>query len=269
MSGQSRTTPPAAMTIDIAAPVNEHDVLAYCLQRSPDLVDGGARLRTYEGFPSAGAALNRALEESEAEVVVLVHQDVYLPRGFLGRLSASLARLSAIDPDWAVVGAIGIDAGSVLHGRTWSSGLKRLIGDVVDQPTPIESLDELMLVVRRASGVRFDEGLPGFHLYGTDIVQLAKAKGLKSYVVDSPVIHHSRPVVDLSGGYFNAYGYLQRKWREVLPVPNLICPIQPSGLKLRWLNLRIRMKYRGRKQRVDPTGDPVAIARRLGLEDAA
>jgi hypothetical protein len=133
----------------------------------------------------------------------------------------------------------------------------------------IESLDEVMLVIRRGAGLQFDVDLPGFHLYGTDIVQTAKARGLKSYILDAPIVHHSRPTVDLSGGYRRAYGYMQRKWRAVLPVPNLICSIHRSTLPFLWRNARIRMHYRGRTERAEPTGDPAGIARDLGLEEIA
>ena len=40
----------------------------------------------------------------------------------------------------------------------------------------MQSFDELLIVLRRDSGLRFDEGLPGWHMYGTDIVQTARAR---------------------------------------------------------------------------------------------
>jgi len=256
-------------TIDLAAAVNNRTVLANCLERSPDVASGSLPLRIYEGFGSAGAAFERAFAESSADVLVLAHQDVYLPVGFLEGLHAQLAQLEAIDPRWAVAGIIGLDAAGVLTGQAWSSGLKRMLGERVATPTPAVTLDELLLIVRRGSGIAFDPALPGFHMYAGDIVQTARSRGLRAYVVDGPVVHHSRPVVRLDAGYRRAYAYMQRKWRDDLPIPNLICTIKRSSLSLNVKDAKIRWRHRGRTTRPEPTEDPATIARRLGMEPAA
>lgn len=253
---------------DVAAAVNSPAVLANCLARSPDIVGGALTLRTYEGYACAARAYNRALAESRAEVVVFAHQDVYLPRGFREGLRAQVERLERLDPTWAVAGVTGLDAAGVLHGQTWSSGLGRLVGERPSAPVAVETLDEMLLLVRRGSGLAFDAGLPGFHLYAADAVQIAKAAGLTSYVVDLPAIHHSRPVVRLDAGYRRAYRYMQRKWRAVLPIPNLVCPIARSSLPLLVRDARIRWRHRGKARPGDPQDDPSAIAVRLGFERA-
>lgn len=255
--------------IDVAAAVNDEKVLSTCLQRSPDIKEGRAALRTYVGFQTAGLAYNRALDESTADYLVLAHQDVYLPKDFLEHLRVQIAELNRLDPQWAVAGAIGLDHENALQGQVWSSGLKRVIGARPVTPVPAICLDELLLVVRRASGVRFDEKLPGFHMYGVDIIHIAKAGGLACYILDIPVIHHSRPVITLSGGYHEAYRYMQAKWRANLPIRNLICTIYPTSLFLIWRNIQLRRRHRGKTERPEPTGDPVTIAREVGFESAA
>ena len=253
--------------IEVAAAVNDPKVLANCLERSPAIASGRARLRTDRGYATAGLAYNPALADSDATYLVLVHQDVYLPSGLFDRLVEQLELLDRMDPDWAVAGVIGLDEDGAVRGQTWSSGLQLLVGSKVTVPKPATTLDEVLLVVRLASDIRFDEHLPSFHLYATDIVQIARHSGRGAYVIDAPVIHHSRAVVNLSGGYSAAYRYLQHKWRASLPLPNLICPIQPSSLQLRWRNMRMLIRNFGRTTRVDPPSDPVTIAKRLGLED--
>ncbi|MFL5296745.1 MAG: glycosyltransferase [Phenylobacterium sp.] len=257
-------TPP--QSIDIAAAVNDREVLANCLQRSPDIARDRADLRIYEGFASAAKAYNRALDEAKAAYVVLVHQDVYLPADFLARLQKAVDELTASDPSWGVAGVIGLTEAGEVAGETWSSGLRQTVGRKVAEPTRIVTLDELLLVVRRASGLKFDEGMPGFHLYAADLVQTARSKGLASYVLDLPVVHHSRPVVCLDAGYRRAYRYMQAKWRHSLPLPNLVCPVERSMLRLLILDGRLRWRNRGRRNRQPATGDPVEIARRLGME---
>lgn len=253
-------------TIDAAAAVNSRSVLSTCLAASPDIRSGALSLTTYEGCTSAPQAYNRAISESAADVVVLVHQDVYLPAGFLARLRAEIASLEREDPDWGVLGVIGLDADSVVRGQTWSSGIGDLVGVQVQTAQRIVTLDEVILIVRTASGLRFDEDLPGFHMYGADIVQTARKAGIASYVANLPLVHHSRPVVRLDASYRRAYRHLQRKWRADLPIPNLICAITASPIPLLLKDAKLRWRNRGKLARKEADGDPSVIARRLGFE---
>lgn len=258
--------PPARPSLELAAAVNNSDVLGNCLRRSPDVVSGALRLRTYQGYSSAAAAYNAALRDCDADVLVLAHQDVYLPAGFLAGASGQLTQLFDLDPNWAVAGVTGLDASGALQGRTWSSGIGAVLGEAPPRPVVVETLDEMLLFVRRDSGLAFDAEMPSFHLYAADAVLNAKARGQRSYVIDTPAIHHSRAVVALDGGYRQAYRFMQRKWRKELPIPNLVCPITRSPLTLLMRDLRIRRRHGGKPRPQEPRDDPSIIARRLGFE---
>ena len=131
----------------------------------------------------------------------------------------------------------------------------------------MSSVDELVIILRRKSGLRFDEKLPGFHLYGADIVQTALARRLGAYVIDAPVVHNDKRVKDLGREYGNAYRYLQRKWRERLPIPTTIAPITRWGVPLWRVRMRDWVMRRRKGVRYDELlPDPVDIARRLGYE---
>jgi hypothetical protein len=253
-------------TIDLAAAANNDAVLRNCLGRSPDVVVEALTLRVYKGAPSAGAALNQALDGSQADVLIVAHQDVYLPEGFLAALRLRLTELDASDPNWAIAGVIGQTAAGVLAGRTWSSGLGVVLGAPEGAPIAVEALDEMLLFVRRASGLRFDEQLPGFHLYAADAIQIARARGMRSYVIDAPAVHHSRAVVELGADYRLAYRYMQAKWRSQLPIPNLVCPLKRWPFELWLRDLRIRSRHRGKLRPPEPMDDPSVIARRIGFE---
>lgn len=264
--GESQALHAGALSVDIASAVNDHDVLEKVLRRSPDIASGGTPLRIYEGFSSAGAAYNKALSETAADVLVLVHQDVYLPRGFVANLQAQLAALAARDPNWAVAGIIGLDERGELHGQVWSSGLQRHIGEAVPAPTPVITLDEVVLFIRRGAGVAFDETLPSFHLYAADLALLERHEGRWAYVINAPLIHHSKSLIALDEGYKRAYRHMQRKWRAILPVHNLVCRITRSPLNIMLKDFRIRRLHPGVKVRPPAKGDPVEIAQRLGFE---
>lgn len=249
-----------------AAAINDRDVLGRCLAASPDIVSGAIPLATYEGYRTAGSAYNAALEHSPAPVLILVHQDVYLPAGFAEKLDKALRMLNEHDPRWAVAGVVGCHPDGHVVGHTWCSGNDRVIGTPENLPQPVASLDELLLVIRIDAHLRFDPKLPSFHLYATDIVQTALRAGRTSYAIDVPVIHHSRPIADLGAAYRQAYRYMQRKWRNALPIPNPVFYINQSILPLLVRDLKKRIRNRGRARPPAPTGDPAEIARRLGFE---
>lgn len=252
----------------VAAAVNDRMILADCLARSPDIATASLGLKVYEGFETAGLAYNQALDDCDRDWLLLAHQDVYLPTGFAARAIAALDALTSIAPDWAVAGVIGGDGAGDVVGKVWCSGNQRLISGRTSLPARAKTLDELIIIMRPASGLRFDPALPSFHLYAADIILAAEAGGQSCWVIDAPVVHHSRPVVNLGGGYAKAWHYMRRKWQARLPVPNLVCPITRSPLTLWEKDLRIRFANRGRRDRGDAPGDPVEIARRLGFEAA-
>lgn len=256
--------PRSATEFCVAAAVNDRDILAACLQRSPDIAEHGLELRTYEGYASAASALNAGLDNSSAPIVIFAHQDVYLPRLWLRNLAAQIDRLETAHPNWGALGLYGRRLTGETVGRVWSSGLGREAGEGGFAPAEAATLDELLLVVRRASGLRFDEDLPGFHLYGTDIVTEGRARGVPSFVIDAPVVHNSRPVRTLKGAYAKAYAYMQKKWRKRLPILTLICDIEPHSLRLWRAQLQGMKIYKRNVRR--PKRDAVEIARSLNYE---
>ncbi|HWY61111.1 MAG TPA: hypothetical protein VNW15_04345 [Rhizomicrobium sp.] len=260
---------PIAYSMILASAVNNTGVLENCLQRSPDVAEGRLALRTYRDYRSASLAYNVALDELTEDVIAFAHQDVYLPAGSLTRIQNLLTELSVCDPDWVVCGVIGMNAAGATLGQTWCTANGRLLGPPVDTAVEIMTLDETLLLLRRASGVRFDAGLPSFHLYAADIIQTGIARGQKSYVLPVPIVHHSRAVVNLDAGYRAAYRHMQRKWRAVLPLHNLCCEIHHSDFYLIKEYLRHRWRHGFGPRPPEPKDNPALIARRLGWEPRA
>ncbi len=255
------------MDISFAAAVNDRAVLGKNLQASCLFENDNNILNLYENRVSASAAYLEGMDASGSGYIVFVHQDVYLPKSWIGRLESAIGHLNSKDPRWAVLGAVGVTADSRHVGRAWSSGIGRVIGRPLDQPVKVVSIDEMVIVLRRQSGSRFDAGLPGFHLYGTDIVQTAASQGGTAYVADIPVIHNSRPVVDLDRGFVAAYRYMRDKWASRLPIDTLIVPITRSMIPLYRARARLIWTRKRRLQRAtDPSRDPRAIAETVGFE---
>lgn len=261
------------------AAVNKPEVLAANLAASPSLSRHPGLLNIQENCSSASIAYNRGLQETTAEIVVFAHQDVYLPEGWDMLLEQRVRELDILDPTWAVAGLVGLTIENRVAGHVWSTGLVREIGDPSGLPVATTCIDELLIVLKRSSGVRFDPTLPNFHLYGMDIVQTARASGRGAYIVHAPVVHNSRPVQTLEGGYTEAYRYMQDKLADSLPLPTLIIDLCADDSELEnekrrpvfqvW---RRRLSRRWRLFRMDwrwflKSPSPQAISYRVGYEE--
>jgi hypothetical protein len=170
------------------------------------------------GFTSAGAAYNAGIRQSTGEILVFAHQDVYLPSEWDSQLAAAVSQLSQSAPNWAVLGVWGITRESKAHGYMYCTCMQKMLGQPFRQPVPCASLDEVVLILRRSAALQFDEQLPGFHLYGTDICLVAMQAGFSSYVIPAFCIHNACGQTFLPWAFWLAYFYFRHKWKERLPI---------------------------------------------------
>jgi hypothetical protein len=187
------------------------------------------------------------MTEETGDLLMFVHQDVYLPPGWVMALQATLQWLQQTDPNWGVIGVFGVGKDGSRRGHVYSTGLGAELGEQFSTPMEAISLDELLLITRRTSGLRFDDGLPGFHLYGTDICLEAAKRGMKNYIVPAFCIHNSNGLKYLPKPFWEAYLYIRNKWKEQLPIRTSCTTITrgcgplieaaKSGV-LRWLRKR-------------------------------
>lgn len=244
--------------------VNNERILEENLLASSIIADCSTQLILQRNYQSASLAYNKAILMAKSDIMIFVHQDVYIPSGWQACLEKALTRLK--DKPWAVLGIIGKNRNKEVVGRTWSTGLGCEVGKRIEGPVPVETIDELLIVVNKKSGIRFDENLPGFHLYGTDIVQTAIEMGYEAYVMDAPVIHNSLPVKKLGPDYAACYHYMQKKWKQRLPLDTLILPITYWGWPLNTKKIKqyfYRNHSRGNYSRLH---DPSIKAKELGYE---
>lgn len=263
---------PKMFEFDVVAAVNNDRVLTENLLASPLVRKKGGWIYTERGFSSAAAAYNAGLDETEADIVIFAHQDVYFPEGWERNFRAGLSKIESSDPNWGVIGIYGVKADGTHVGRVWSSGIGRELGKTLEEPVAVKTIDELVIILNRRAGLRFDEKLPGFHLYATDIAQMAADEGRSVYVIDAPVVHNSVPVLSLGGAYTKAYLYLRRKWRQRLPVVTTVATISMIGwslwrtrLRMAWLNGRHGQRRRAALEQKKRT-DPKQVAVMLGYE---
>lgn len=255
-----------APSIGIVAAVNDESVLNENLKRSPVIENGTVPLLELRKQPSASKAYNVGLDTTSHEIIVFAHQDVYLPAPWLDNLLAAIATLERQQPHWGVIGLFGVTATGEAVGHVWSSGIGRELGAAFADPIEAASIDEMVIVLRRASGLRFDERLAGFHLYATDICLAARTIGAGVYVVHAPAVHNSVPVRTLRGYYLEAYRYLKKKWAFLLPIRTPIAPItryEVGFWRAEWRRLRTRITNSGHPSE---RRDARLVARTLGYE---
>jgi len=255
--------PPMSDDFCVIAAVDDDRILAGCLERSPDIASGALPLTVIRGARSMAEAYNSGLEQTEAAICIFAHQDVYLPEGWLDLVRERLRQLEAEHSDWMVAGPYGVKPGGAHVGRVWDVNMGRELGQSGFAPTPVGSLDELLLILRREPGFQFDTQLPHFHLYGTDLVQSALSTGRGAFAVELPVVHNNRPWASLGGGYLAAYRYARRKWRARLPIAMTVCWLSFNPLHL-W---RVRWRRRNIAERgAGLLADAAEVATAAGYE---
>jgi hypothetical protein len=158
---------------------------------------------------SCPEALNLAWGRAGTDLLVFCHEDVVFPPDWLAALRRSLEALEGLDPPWAVAGPIGRAGKRFLGHCAGPDGTYRRFGPL---PAPVDTLDEMCLVVPRDLPIRFDESLGGFHLYGADLCIQAAEAGRGSYAIDAPCRHDST-VRHRPPEYHAIKRKLQAKWR--------------------------------------------------------
>ena len=209
---------------------------------------------------NAAQGLNHGIEAVQGDWVVCVHQDVLFPPGYLARLQSALDALPA---DAAVAGIVGCERNG------------RFRGHIVDPnghcfwpglPRGVLALDEVLLAVRVASGLRFDPQVPGFHCYGADLCFEADRRGLLAMAIDAPLVHLSTGKLDAN--YDRASQWLMEKWGarygHVLPMPTLLLQDEARASWFRRLGIRWRRRQGRLSRNETPCAGSPCPAHELG-----
>ena len=221
--------------ITFAVAVNNREVFENNFLGSPCLRGPSEhQVLVQEGYNSAAKAYNSAIDRASHDLVVLAHQDIFLPETWVAQLNRALDYLEAEDPQWGVLGCYGETLNDNGRGHIYSSGLGTM-GRPFERPAPVQTLDEIVLILRKSSGLRFDEGLPHFHLYGTDICLRAGSQGMKSYAICAFCIHNTHQSLILPREFYDCCKHIKRVWKDSLP-------IQTTCIRLTRSNLQVHLR---------------------------
>jgi Glycosyltransferase like family len=245
--------------ITLAVAVNDRVVLEANLLASPALGESSdQQILLQQEYSSAAQAYNHAIDQSTNDLMVFLHQDMYLPAGWFARLAICIAQLDRKDSSWGVAGCWGTTRTGAGFGHVYSPGVE-VLGGRFDDPEQVQALDEIVLVMRRSRGLRFDEGLGHFHFYGADLCLQAQARGMRAYAISDFCIHNANYQLVLPREFYDGYRYMKRKWRAQLPVHTPCVRISRFDRDLRERKMqeffrRVRGRLIGQFRSQDPAG---------------
>ena len=182
--------------VSVVCVFNDPAVLESCLRRS---IHGGrdaaphteliAVDNRHHKFATAGAALNSGARSARNEVIAFVHQDVYLHS--LPALEVAAANLLE-SPGIGLVGAVGITGQGRLVGRIRDRVVP--LGDRAPSPRDVDSLDEVLILVRREDVLRSpltEDHLLAWHAYAVEYAARVRRAGKRATALDIPITHNS------------------------------------------------------------------------------
>jgi hypothetical protein len=248
--------------------VNDRDLLESNFLASPCLQQlKGHQVLIQENFRSAAKAYNDGIERAVNDLIVFCHQDILLPKLWLSQLGSALQYLELHDREWGVLGSYGKTQDGRGWGHVYSSG-RDVIGEPLERPVVIQTLDEIVLILRKSAALRFDDSLPHFHFYGTDICLRAASKGMKSYAVSAFCIHNTHQTLVLPKEFYECCRHIKRVWKNYLPIQTTCLRVTRFNFpeyrrKLGEFKLRHirRQEYGGTRLQ-----DPLPLLERFGSE---
>ncbi len=251
----------------VIALVNNDKTLMENLMRSPMIASGEVKVHVIRDAISASKAYNEAIEEFPGEIKIFAHQDIYFPGNWLDNLKLSIRELNLMDAAWVWLAPFGVSNQNIHVGEVWSSSLGGIIGAKPNGFVEAQSFDEMTLILNADSDSRFDERLPGFHLFGTDIVCTAKANGKKCYISDLPLVHNDSFHKQLGADFVECYLFMLRKWFRELPIRTPVLWIDWVGWSLCIQRLKMWKSIEKRRSIALNTDlDPQEIAQKCNWE---
>ena len=197
----------------IVSACNKPAILEDNLLKSPNIFSHDIHIK-YE-YTNICKAYNEAIKECTEEIIIFVHQDVFLPENFFEDLLISIAKL--IYTEWGVLGVAGITHSGRLSSDVIDRGSILKTDDL--KPALVQTIDELILIVKKRSFDKlvFDENIINNHLFGTDLCLQAEQHWMKNFIIEAPCFHNSL-LVSLPNNYFISQEYIREKWSCSFPI---------------------------------------------------
>jgi hypothetical protein len=218
--------------------VNDRGVLANNFLASPCFHgQHGHEISIQENASSATLIFNSAMERAKNDIVIFAHQDMFFPESWMDDVNRSIDILEQRKENWGVLGCFGVTAENEGYGYLYAPG-QGFLGCAFLEPMPVQTLDEIVLILKQSSGLKFNESLDGFHLYGPDICMTAAEKGLQCYAIPAFSIHNAQLNLILPREFYRAYSKFKQIWRHRLPIQTTCIKVSKLDIHMRFRRLR-------------------------------
>jgi hypothetical protein len=228
----------ATRKLTFASAVNDREIFDTNFLVSPMFGPGHPhQIIVQSGFSSAAKAYNDAIDRSENEIIVFAHQDVIFPANWMADLEAALQQLEKSDPHWGVLGCFGETADRGGRGYVYMPGLE-IVGTPFAAPEPVQTLDEIVLIIKKSSGLQFDPTLPFYHFYGVDLCLRAASQGMTSYAISAFCLHNTQYNLVLPPEFYACYRHVKKQWKDHLPIQTTCVRITKYDIDMNKRRLR-------------------------------
>lgn len=224
-------------SISFIVACNNKQLFEDTFKASPIFLNHHNEIILRKGFTNAGKAFNSGINFAGNDIIVIAHQDIYFPEGWDIRLLEMIQTIQKYDINWGVLGCFGISKTNRFAGHTHCNIYKELGKKA--EVVPAQTLDEIVLVVNKKRNLRFDEQLPGFHLYGTDICLEAEKQGLNNYIISNFCVHNNiEKIQKLPPDFWLCANYIRKKWYDVLPIKSTCITLEKQFYKILFQRLK-------------------------------
>ena len=231
--------PASAAGITFIVAVNNIRQLRDNLLASPILNNARHEIVPVVGATSAADALMRGLGQSARKngLIVLLHQDVYLPAGWDDRLIAGILEAERSFGPVGVAGVFGVVRSEIGAFERAGRALDRraLLATPHRLPAQAESLDEIVLVfpVQNGSIVGLAPTL-GFHMYGSEACLAAWEADQAAVIVDAPCLHNTESGFQLDNAFVESARTFTAARAASLPYATTCVQFKANGEAVYW-----------------------------------
>lgn len=219
----------------VIVPVNNPWQYDLNVARSPGLLEVGAEVICVQDASSASSAFVSGAEKASHAWRLMVHQDVYFPRGSGLEIARQLGRLEELGHIGSPVGFAGLQP-ATKHG---SDSALAYAGLVIDRTTrfdhgPAEavvSMDEFAVAMHTKCTSAIDQRL-GWHLWATDLCLQGLAQATRqaiAQVISVPLFHNSVNDYSLPEAFHQSAQILLAKYPHWAAIPTLCGQLERSA----------------------------------------
>ncbi|MEN9417831.1 MAG: hypothetical protein RI988_1451 [Pseudomonadota bacterium] len=217
--------PGAMAPFSVIVPVNRAWQHELNIAKSPGLREVDADVVVVQGAGSAAAAYEAGSARARHPWRLMVHQDVYLPRGSGLAIARQLAALQASADHRVPVGFAGLK--SVSAADPFAVGYAGLVIDRTNRfdhgaADGAVSFDEFAVALHADCRARPDATL-GWHLWGTDLCLQAMREAGRPVgrILSAPLFHNSTNDYNLPEAFYASAQTLLEKYPQLSRIPTL------------------------------------------------